>query len=172
MEPFQIVTLPTPTLRERSRELGVDEITTPEFQAFLDRLILTMYASDGVGIASPQVGRNVRAIVVDANGKPECYVNPEIVKVSETTVESEEGCLSVPGKYGIVTRAKKISFRALNRHGRHVEFEAKNFPAIVLQHEIDHLNGILYIDKAATIWRPEETPTDPSADAHPQAQND
>jgi peptide deformylase len=151
MEPFSIVTEPTASLRERSRELNVAEVTTPEFQAFLDQLIMTMYVADGVGIASPQVGRNIRAIVVDQNGKPECYINPEIVKASETMIESEEGCLSVPGKYGTVLRSKKISFRALNRHGRQVAFEAKNFPAIVLQHEVDHLEGILFIDKAKKI---------------------
>ncbi len=145
---FPVVKLPTKTLRERSRELEVSEITTPEFQAFLDKLVETMIVEDGVGIAAPQVGQNIRAIVVNTENGAECYMNPELVKKSEGMVDSEEGCLSVPGKFGLVKRHKKVSVRALNRHGRKVEFEAKAFPAIIFQHEVDHLDGILFIDKA------------------------
>jgi peptide deformylase len=151
MEAFNILTEPTPSLRQRSRELEVGEITTPKFQAYLDRLIHTMKHADGVGIASPQVGENVRAIVVNMPQGAECFINPEITKKSEAMTESEEGCLSIPGKYGMVSRHKKVSIRALNRHGRRLEFEAKQFPAIVFQHEIDHLDGILFIDKAKNI---------------------
>lgn len=145
---FPVVKLPTKTLRERSRELEVSEITNPEFQAFLDKLIETMFVEDGVGIAAPQVGQNIRAIIVNTEKGPECYMNPELLKKSEAMVDSEEGCLSVPGKYGLVKRHKKVTVRALNRHGRKIEFEAKNFPAIIFQHEVDHLDGILFIDKA------------------------
>lgn len=145
---FPVVTLPTKTLRDRSRELEVSEITTPEFQAFLDKLVETMFVEDGVGIAAPQVGNNIRAIVVNTEAGPECYMNPELVKKSEAMVDSEEGCLSVPGKFGLVKRHKKVTVRALNRHGRKVEFEAKQFPAIIFQHEVDHLDGVLFIDKA------------------------
>ncbi|MCC7522340.1 peptide deformylase [Candidatus Uhrbacteria bacterium] len=145
---FPLVTLPAASLRERSRELDIAEITTPEFQAFLDKLIRTMFVEDGVGIAAPQVGNNIRAIVVNVGNGAECYMNPEILKKSETLQDSEEGCLSVPGKFGLVKRHKKVTVRAINRHGRRVEFEAKQFPAIVFQHEVDHLDGVLFIDKA------------------------
>ena len=148
MQAFPIVTIPNPSLRERSRELTADEITTPEFQAYLDQLVFTMWSSDGVGIASPQVGKNIRAIVVNMNHQAECFMNPELLKVSDAMMESEEGCLSVPGQYGIVDRHKKITVRALNRHGRRTEFEVRHFPSTIFQHEIDHLNGILFIDKA------------------------
>ncbi len=151
MESLQILKEPTPSLRQPSQELSVEEITTPAFQTFLDQLTLTMNLSDGVGIAAPQIGRNIRAIVVQLPTGPECFINPEITKTSSKTVESEEGCLSVPGKFGIVDRFTKISVRAMNRHGRRISFEAKKFPAIVFQHEIDHLNGILFIDKAKKI---------------------
>ncbi len=151
LTPFSVVTEPTPSLRERSRELRVDEVTTPEFQAYLDRLIVTMFEKDGVGIASPQVGQNIRAIVVNMPQGAECFINPEILKKSEQLVDSEEGCLSVPGKYGIVKRHKKVTIRAMNRHGRTMEFEAKQFTAIIFQHEIDHLDGVLFIDKARDI---------------------
>lgn len=148
---FSIVTLPTPSLRERSVELAVEEITTPEFQAYLDKLVRTMFVADGVGIASPQVGRNIRAIVVNTGAHPECYMNPVITKKSETMIESEEGCLSVPDQFGLVTRHKKITVEAINRHGKRVTLELKGFPSIVFQHEIDHLNGIVFIDKATKI---------------------
>lgn len=147
MKLFEIVTNPTPSLRERSVEVDTKEITTPEFQAYLDALTETMLVKDGVGIASPQVGRNIRAIVVNIDNKIECYINPEIAKVSEAMIEGEEGCLSVPGIYGLVDRHKRITVRAINRHGRRVELDLRNFPAVVFQHEIDHLNGILFIDK-------------------------
>ncbi len=148
---FSIVTLPTPSLRERSVELTVEEITTPEFQAYLDKLVRTMFIADGVGIASPQVGRNIRAIVVNTGARPECYMNPVITKKSETMIESEEGCLSVPDQFGLVTRHKKITVETINRHGKRVTLELKGFPSIVFQHEIDHLDGILFIDKATKI---------------------
>lgn len=147
MKLFEIVTNPTPSLRERSAEVDPKEITTPEFQAYLDALTETMLVKDGVGIASPQVGRNIRAIVVNIDNKIECYINPEITKVSAAMIEGEEGCLSVPGIYGLVDRHKRITVRALTRHGRRVELDLRNFPAVVFQHEIDHLNGVLFIDK-------------------------
>lgn len=147
-ETFPIVTDPAPSLRERSRELSVEEVLTPEFQAYLDKLTATMFVEDGVGIASPQIGRNIRAIVINPLGTPECWINPEIIKASDAMVESEEGCLSVPGVYGIVKRHKKIRVRAINRHGREEEMDVRGFPAIVWQHEIDHVNGILFVDKA------------------------
>ena len=151
MEPFLIVTEPTPSLRQPSQEIDVSEITTPEFQTFLDRLAFTMHAKDGVGIAAPQIGKNIRALVATLSSGVEFLMNPVIVRASETMEESEEGCLSVPGKYGIVMRHKKFSVQAVNRHGRRIAFDAKRFDAIVLQHEIDHLNGVLFVDKAVRI---------------------
>jgi peptide deformylase len=156
MKLFDIVTHPAASLRERSVEVDPREITTPEFQAYLDALTHTMLVKDGVGIASPQVGRNIRAIAVQLNNVTECYINPEILKSSEAMIEGEEGCLSVPGVYGMVDRHKRITVRALNRHGRTVELDLRQFPAVVFQHEIDHLNGILFIDK---MKRSAETPS-------------
>ena len=147
MELFEIVKHPAPSLRERSVEVDPAEITTPAFQAFLDKLAATMLVKDGVGIASPQIGRNIRAIVVCVDEEPVCFINPKIIKTSSTMIESEEGCLSVPNVYGLVERHRRIKLEALNRHGRRVELDQRNFPAIVFQHEIDHLDGILFIDK-------------------------
>lgn len=151
-----LVTLPATSLRERSKEVDPQMIGTPEFQAFLDILIDTMHVEDGVGIAAPQVGRNDRIFIVHEPTGAKAYINPEITKMSTTTQVSEEGCLSVPGVWGLVDRAKKISFRALDRHGRRVSFEAKGFIATVYQHELDHLDGILFIDKAKEIVKGSE----------------
>lgn len=153
MATLPVLTDPTPSLRERSRELSLQEITTPEFQQFLDTLIETMFVEDGIGIAAPQVGQNIRAIIVNLKKEgATAFLNPEITKTSETTLVGEEGCLSVPGKYGMVRRHKRISLQALNRHGRKVEMDVSGLFATVFQHEIDHLNGILYIDKALEIF--------------------
>ncbi|MCR4256830.1 MAG: peptide deformylase [Candidatus Uhrbacteria bacterium] len=153
METLELLPPNAPSLRERSRELELSEITTPEFQAYLDALIVKMGEALGVGLASPQVGKNIRAVVIQPlpKDKPEILINPKIIKKSEALLESEEGCLSVPDVFGLVKRHKKITVRALNRHGRRIEFEAKNFPAFVVQHEVDHLDGILFIDKANKI---------------------
>ncbi len=150
-KPLSIVTLPAPSLRERSVEVAPAAIGTPEFQEFIDRLTDAMFEYDGVGIAAPQVGRNIRVFIANEKGGPRAYINPVITEMSEKTVDSEEGCLSVPGVWGVVPRAKRIKLKALDRHGRTIEIDAKNFPAIILQHEFDHLEGILFVDKATRI---------------------
>ncbi len=149
-----LVTIPTPSLRERSIEVNPRTIGTPEFQTFLDELIETMRVENGVGIAAPQVSRNIRVFIVNEKGNGVAYINPVVTPLTEITEESEEGCLSVPGTlganhrpYGIVMRAKKVHVTALTRHARRVEFDAKGFLALVFQHEMDHLDGIVYLDK-------------------------
>lgn len=150
---FPLVTIPTPSLRERSVDVSREELSTPEFQAFLDKLIRTMFVEDGIGIAASQVGRNVRAIVVNLKREgATVFINPEITKSSEASAEDIEGCLSVPGKSGLVRRSKRVSVRALNRHGRSVELDVSGLYAVVFQHEIDHINGVLYIDRATEIY--------------------
>lgn len=153
MSRLNLVPTETPGLHRPAAEVSPAEISTPEFQAYLDDLIRTMIESDGVGIASPQVGRDIRAVVVQMPHGPECFMNPVITKTSEAMIESEEGCLSVPGQFGVVMRHKRVSVEALNRHGRRVNLDLKNFPAIVFQHEIDHVNGILFIDKVVRMTR-------------------
>ncbi len=144
----------TPSLRQRSVEVDPIKIGTAEFQMFLDDLTETMFASDGVGMAAPQVGRNERIFVVNEKNGVGVYANPEVTLLTELTEDSEEGCFSVPGIWGIVKRAKKIRVKALDRHGRRVEFSAKGFLACVFQHEFDHLEGILFIDKAIKLIQP------------------
>lgn len=153
MQILPIITNPTPSLRQRSVEVDPKKIGTPEFQAYLDNLVETMWVADGVGLASPQVGRNERIIVVVRKGDADIFINPEITKFSDATVIGEEGCLSVPGVWGRVERAKKIAVTALDRHGRKRELDCKGLEAIILQHEVDHLNGVLFIDKVKEFTR-------------------
>ena len=148
---LSLVTIPTPTLRERSVEVDKSKIGTPEFQTFLDNLMETMFVEDGIGIASPQVGRNERIFIVNEKKGPAAYINPTVELLTDLTEESHEGCLSVPKASGIVMRAKKVRVTALNRHGRSVSVTAKGYMATVYQHEFDHIEGILYIDKAVKI---------------------
>ncbi len=156
MTTLPIVTHPTPSLRIRSSEVDPAVIGTPAFQAFLDVLIATMWKEDGVGLASPQVGRNERIIVVTKKGEAQVYINPEITKQSDATAVDEEGCLSVPGVWGLVERKKKVTVQALDRHGRRVTLECKGLEAVIFQHEIDHLNGVLFIDKVTEFTRGKE----------------
>lgn len=146
-QPLSLVTVPTPSLRIPSVAMKPQHIGTPECQAFLDALVETMRMEKGVGIAAPQVGRNERIFIVDSTNGAQAYINPTVEIIGELTEESEEGCLSVPGIYGIVKRAKKIRVTAFDRHARRISHTTKGFPAIIFQHEMDHLNGVLFIDK-------------------------
>ena len=150
---YKVLTYKEPSVRQRSVEVSAEEITTKDFQDFLDKLIKTMGVEDGVGIASPQIGINKRVVIVTIGRKILALINPEITKFSETLIETEEGCLSVPNAYGLVNRSKKVSVKALDRHGRRYEADLKNFDAVVVQHEIDHLDGILFVDKTHQITR-------------------
>lgn len=150
---YPVLTYKNPTVRERSVELSANEITTKEFQDYLDKLIRTMQIEDGIGIASPQIGINKRVFIAHIKHKDTAFINPEIVKSSEATVTTEEGCLSVPGVYGNVERPKRVTIRATDRHGRKLELDLKNLDAVVVQHELDHLDGILFVDKISEITR-------------------
>jgi peptide deformylase len=144
---WQILTNPNPELRKRSVEIDVARIKTPEYQAFADKFAAFMIIADGVGLAAPQVGISERIIAVQERDRIGVYANPEILKRSPSQQTGEEGCLSVPGTFGMVDRAKRITVRAIDRHGRTVEMDLSGFPAVVWQHEIDHLDGVLFIDK-------------------------
>jgi peptide deformylase len=124
-------------------------------QAFIDDLIETMNREKGIGIAAPQTGVCERLIVVCRDPyralRPEVYVNPRIVKRSWRTVESEEGCLSVPGVTGVVERHKHIRIEAMDRTGQALSLRASNLLAFVFQHEMDHLDGVLFFDRAKRI---------------------
>lgn len=111
-----------------------------------DNMLRIMRDAHGVGLAAPQIGILERIIVISPKGKPIVLVNPEITK-SEGEVSGEEGCLSIPGLYGDVLRAEYVEVKGLDKKGREVEYEMEGMAARVVQHEIDHLDGVLFIDK-------------------------
>lgn len=144
---------PDPLLHKVSKNLTAEEINSKKTKEFVGDLIETMYAKDGVGIASVQVGNPIQLCVIARDFTPEkltdlILINPQFVKASVLREWSEEGCLSVPKIYGSVRRFKKIKVSALNTKGEKIEFIARDFFARIIQHEIDHLNGILFIEKA------------------------
>jgi peptide deformylase len=116
----------------------------------LDNMSDTMYSNKGVGLAAPQIGVSKRVIVLDAGEGLIELINPEVLKASGKEIDNE-GCLSLPGLIGEVKRAAHVVVSGLNREGQEVKIEAGGFCARVLQHEIDHLDGILFIDKAVKV---------------------
>ncbi len=150
---YPVLTIKEPSVRERSVEVPVEEITTKEFQDYLDKLIRTMKVEDGIGIASPQVGINKRVFIAHVKRQVMAFINPEIIKASDASVQTEEGCLSVPGVWGLVTRPKRVTIKATDRHGRKMELDLKNMDAVVVQHELDHLDGVLFVDKVTEITK-------------------
>ena len=137
-----------PVLRSKAKE--IDEVNKKTL-TLIDNMFDTMYEEDGVGLAAPQVGILKRIAVVDIReGNKITLINPEIIE-EEGKAIMEEGCLSIPGETGDVIRAEKIKVRTLNKEGKEIEFEAEGFEARAIQHEIDHLDGVLFVDKIVKI---------------------
>lgn len=149
---LQVLTIPSELLREVSKEIKKEDLQNKEMQELFDNMIETMHAEDGVGIAAPQVGKQIRAIVVTLENGPDIYINPEITRRSLRKQKGEEGCLSVPGLTGIVERYRSVSVKALDRNGNKVCLDLSDLPAVIFQHEIDHLDGILFIDRAKNVY--------------------
>ncbi|MEA4900124.1 peptide deformylase [Desulfitobacterium sp.] len=144
MAVYQIVEIGADVLREKAKE--VKEIT-PNIVKLLDNMLDTMYAANGVGLAAPQIGVSKRVVVIDVGEGPVEFINPVIVE-QEGQEDGSEGCLSIPGVTGEVMRAAKVVVEALNRKGELQRIEAEGLFARASQHEIDHLEGILFVDKA------------------------
>ncbi|MDU4889092.1 MAG: peptide deformylase [Clostridium sp.] len=132
-----------PVLRKISKVVTNFEDRT---QILIDDMIETMNDANGVGLAAPQVGILKRIVVIDIGGGPIILVNPEIIEV-KGEVNEKEGCLSIPGKEGNVIRPQYVRVKAQDRRGNSIELEGEDLLARAFCHEIDHLNGILYIDK-------------------------
>ncbi|HEY8521484.1 MAG TPA: peptide deformylase [Gammaproteobacteria bacterium] len=152
MARLAILEYPDPRLRTRAdRVTKVDD----EIRRLVDDMFETMYAAPGIGLAAVQVNVPKRVIVIDVSAEgnqPHCFINPEIVASSGRT-SSEEGCLSVPGYYDVVERAERVTVRALDRDGQPFELEAEGLLAICIQHEIDHLDGKLFVDHLSELKR-------------------
>jgi len=142
-----------PVLRTPARPLERAEIKNTAIQKLIDNMIETMVEYRGVGLAGPQIHEALRLFVAkldahdDDDAEPIAVVNPEITIVDSEVVEDWEGCLSIPDIRGRVPRAREIKVRALDRHGERIELRARDFPARIVQHETDHLDGVLFFDR-------------------------
>ena len=156
----EIITVPHPTLRRHARKVTD---FGPSLQTLIDDMVETMRQAPGVGLAAPQVDVPLQVIVVefgdeeDENAEPSLYtfVNPEIVRPSKETVLGTEGCLSIPGLVGDVERSESVMVKGFSRRGQPMKIKAKGWLARIFQHEIDHLNGVLFTDLAEQVWQPE-----------------
>ncbi len=124
-----------------------------KIRKLIDDMAQTMYNADGVGLAAPQVGVSLRVIVLDVDDELIELINPIIIKKSEDCELGNEGCLSVPGVFGEVERFSEVTVTGLNRFGKNITITGTGLLARALQHEIDHLDGILFIEKAKTIHK-------------------
>jgi peptide deformylase len=153
-----------PVLRAKAQPLPPSEIRHPRIQQLIDDMFATMREYSGIGLAAPQVHEGLRLFVAgvragngagaelndDADMPFVTLINPEITPVTEDVISGWEGCLSIPDIRGLVPRANRIHVKAYDRQGRAVEMEAQGLPARVIQHETDHLDGILFFDRMAT----------------------
>ena len=145
----KILTIPDPVLRKVSEPV---KIVNAEIKKLMDDMLETMYAAPGIGLAAVQIGILKRIIVIDLSKegekkKPIFIVNPEIISKSSDLVSYEEGCLSIPGMSGLVKRYKKIKYEGFDMNGNIIKKEAEGLEARVVQHEYDHLMGILYTSR-------------------------
>ncbi len=149
MSLLDIHVLGDPLLRERTTPVTA---FTDELRRLVDDMFETMYAAKGIGLAAPQVGRRERLAVIDVDDVPLVIINPALV-ASEGTIRGEEGCLSIPEIYGDVTRANRVVVRAADRAGTAFEVEGTELLSRCIQHEIDHLDGRLFIDYLSVLKR-------------------
>ncbi len=170
----EIIGPDNPILRKKAHAVHSAEI--PELQTLIEDMIETMRAEPGVGLAATQVAVSRRLAVIeyaeplpedappDARPpEPKLYVifNPEITARSEEMVDGVEGCLSVPGYAGNVLRHEAVTVKALNRRGQAIKIKARGWLARIFQHEIDHLDGVLFIDKASKVWKIQQEEAEP-----------
>jgi peptide deformylase len=165
-----VVTLPDPVLRRKTRKITD---FGPELQTLVDDMVETMRAEPGVGLAANQVGVSLRLLVVEypeddskEDAPPKLFVvaNPEFSRVSDEMVLGTEGCLSIPGYWGNVERHEAVVVKGLNRRGQPVTIKAKGWLARIFQHELDHLSGVLFVDRAEKVWKAEEKPAEALAE--------
>ncbi|KAB2904488.1 MAG: peptide deformylase [Anaerolineae bacterium] len=168
----EIITPSNEILRKKAHK--VTNFKDPKLQTLIDDMVDTMLDAPGVGLAAPQVAVSQRVIVVrlpdDEESKQEygeeagvlyVLVNPEIARASKEMLEGVEACLSIPGYFGTVDRHESVTVKGYDRSGKEVRVKAVGWLARVFQHEIDHLDGILYIDRASKVWRAEEMEDEP-----------
>jgi peptide deformylase len=157
----KIITVPEPVLRRRAHKVAD---FGPDLQILIDDMVETMRAAPGVGLAAPQVNVSQRVIVVEFGDEEDeqtparlyTVVNPEIVRPSQETEKGTEACLSIPGFLGEVERVASLTVKGQNRHGQPIRIKAKGWLARIFQHEIDHLDGVLFTDRALWVRKIED----------------
>jgi peptide deformylase len=155
MSILKVARMGHPVLRAKARAIERGDIKSAVVQQLIDDMMETMAEYHGVGLAAPQVHHGLRLFVASLNsgedgeegGDPLAIINPEVAVVGSDIVEDWEGCLSIPDIRGLVPRAREITVRAFNRQGERIELGAHDFPARVIQHETDHLDGVLFFDR-------------------------
>ena len=157
MANLAIVRIGAPVLRMKCQRIPASELTQEKFRKFLKDMVSTMHHAEGVGLAANQVGRGLQAVVLECKSRTrypagenvplQTYLNPRIIEYSKELEEDWEGCLSIPGYRGLVPRSSRVTFEALNDRGEPVKKTVANFEARIIQHEVDHLNGLFYIDR-------------------------
>jgi len=157
---LEIVKHPNDVLRRKAEPLRKPNISA---RHLLDEMAEAMYAAHGVGLAANQVGVARRLVVIDVGNGLLRLINPEIVRRDEELVEGVEGCLSIPGLQGKVMRHKTVQMKATLPNGRTEWFDAEGLFAVAIQHEIDHLDGVLFIDRATEVWEIEDEPDEDEA---------
>jgi peptide deformylase len=159
MSILKVARMGHPVLRAKARALDKRDIREATIQKLIDDMIETMVEYHGVGLAAPQVHEGLRLFVAALDGsdedegepEPIALINPEITVVGSEVVDDWEGCLSIPEVRGRVPRAREIKVRAYDRRGERIELRAHDFPARVIQHETDHLDGVLFFDRMKTL---------------------
>ena len=157
MSILKVARMGHPVLRERARPLDKSELKDPFLQKLIDDMVETMHEYHGVGLAAPQVHEGLRLFVAlldddpDAKSEAVAIINPEIIANASDTREGWEGCLSIPDIRGMVPRYTDITVVALDRLGKKIERRLKDFPARVIQHETDHLDGVLFFDRMTSM---------------------
>lgn len=148
---LKVIKLGNPVLRQQALPIDLSEIKTSAFQQLVDDMFETMYDEPGIGLAAPQVGRSQQLVVMDCPGEggfpATALINPHIAFYGPEQAESWEGCLSVDGLRGKVTRPSLVRVQALDRHGEPLDFEATGLYAVCIQHELDHLIGKVFLDR-------------------------
>ena len=154
-ETLPILLVPDPILRAKCRPVGPQDTET--VRMLLPRMFATMYEAPGIGLAAPQIGQKLRFLVVDVQPNetraPMALINPEIVARSAELVPREEGCLSLPGQFAEIVRPARVKVRYQDETGARREVEADGLLAACLQHEIDHLEGVLFVDHLSALKR-------------------
>jgi peptide deformylase len=144
---MKIITYPNPVLREKSKE--IKNPTNPKIKQLITDMTKALRANQGLGLAAPQVGENLNLCIIEIEDELFVLINPEIKSRSDEKIVAEEGCLSFPGKFMPVERSKRVKIKSTDATGKNQIIRARGLFARALQHEIDHLNGELFIDKVS-----------------------